>query len=199
MRRLQAMILPPFERPSRTFPTRLGLRDARIPRLFSFDRPAELVAHWAREDGHCPDARHLWDAVIATGDVQFGDDESEHLPFRLHLTCVRCGAIYRLAGRTDEDDCRLVGSIDPVPLQVGGLRAQQVEDGGTFGSSLWSLHAEDGAPVGDMSSGITMRGRRYVTGHVHGMAPLEAPTAHSCLRRLAVLHAGPGGRSGEAG
>ena len=86
----------------------------------------------------------------------------------------------------------MAGSIDPVPLRAGHLLAQQVEDGGRYGLSGWSVHEGDTTHVGDMSTGITARGRRYVTGRLHDSVPIEAPTAQACLRKLAKIYAQQG-------
>ena len=82
-----------------------------------------MMARYARTE-QCPDGRHLWDAILATGDCRYDQDEREHLPFRLTLTCVRCGWITRLAGATDEEDCRGDARVPPEPLTAGDLQAQ---------------------------------------------------------------------------
>ena len=189
IRRLR-MILPEFDPTSGEVLRRLFLRDDRVPRPFSFDRPPRLLGSY---DGSelCPDGRHLWDAIVATGECQLDDDEREHLPFRLTLTCVRCGLVECLAGITDEQQSCDGGRLPPEPLMAGELRAQQVRIDRLLGFPTWHVFDASGARIGSMTTGCTVRGRRYVAGRLDdgGMPGVEAPTAAACLRKLARIHA----------
>jgi hypothetical protein len=178
------MILPEFERASGEVSRRLFLRDARIPRPFGFDRPPVLVGFHDRSE-LCPDGRHLWDAIVAQGECQVDDDDREHLPFRLTLTCVRCGRLERLAGVTNEEERRFGGHVDPEPIAAGGLRAQQVTEAGDV-VPTWHVFATDGKRVGTLQTAVTRRGRRYVEGRLDERSHVtEAATAIACLRKLA--------------
>src|SRR3954463_8336966 len=106
------------------------LCDDRIPIRLSYDRPAHVLGYWDRPS-QCPDGRHLWDAIVATApevapSPEADDAEVERARFRLALTCVRCGRIERLEGLTEEDGRSGPRRVDPQPLRVRGLLAQQV-------------------------------------------------------------------------
>jgi len=153
------MILPAAEVASGEVSGHRLMFDDRIPIRVSHDRPARLLGYWDRP-GQCPDARHLWDAIVATApevvpDRQDDYEDDERLRFRLALTCVRCGRIERLEGVTDQDGHYGSPRVDPQPLRVGSLLAQQVGGDG-YGGDLasWVVRDRPGrAPIGCITWG----------------------------------------------
>jgi hypothetical protein len=198
------MILPTAEVASGEVSGHRLLCDDRIPIRLSYDRPAHLLGYWDRP-WQCPGGRHLWDAIVATApDGVPGDEDDdaddERLRFRLALTCVRCGRIERLEGLTEEDGRYGPRGVDPRPLCVGGLLAQQV-GGDRHGGDLtsWVVHDRpDRAPIGCITWGRGLRGRHFFLGRFDawpGGRTVEAATATGCLRKLAT--AGPSCVSGD--
>jgi hypothetical protein len=188
---VRPMILTAFEGSCGEIERRLLLRDARVPRPFSLDQPPRLLGSYDRNK-QCPDGRHLWDAIVANGECRYDEDEYEHLPFRLTLTCVRCGRLERLAGVTDEEHCHAGGRVPPEPIAAGGLSAQQVTEARSL-ISEWHVFDRDRQRIGFMAAGVTRRGRHYVAGRLERRDDsVEAPTALACLRKLAKV-------SGDAG
>ena len=170
------MILPAAEVASGEVSGHRLLFDDRIPIRVSHDRPARLLGYWDRP-GQCPDARHLWDAIVATApevvpDRQDDYEDDERLRFRLALTCVRCGRIERLEGVTDQDGHYGSRRVDPQPLRVGSLLAQQVGGDG-YGGDLasWAVHDRPGrAPIGCITWGRGLRGRHFLPGPARRLA-----------------------------
>jgi hypothetical protein len=180
--------------------------DSRVPVAFDREWPAYLIACW-RGFG-CPSGRHLWDAIVATADADppyrpsrgaagtaaapdENADKGEWQRFRLRLTCVRCGQIYRLDGIAEDASGR--HQVDPVPLRAGHLLAQQI--GGDSGASAdlttWAIHDRDDGPVvGAIHWGCTPRGRRYYAGRLDTWPDgqsVQASTPAACLRRIATV------------
>lgn len=208
------MVLPPLG------PTTGGvdretadLADVRVPAPFGrYDDE-----HWARPVGyyqgrlepggtarHTPgpcnptgawgDNRHLFDALMSEeGDVYVGDDLAPSR-FRLVLTCVRCGAVRALTGQLEaEGGDRDVAVLDPVPLQVSDLLAQQISYSRSWGhdDAEWTVY-RDGQRVGWMATSRGRRGARYVMGGLgrryrDDHLVVKAPTPTAVLRKLAKL------------
>jgi hypothetical protein len=191
-----AMVLPVVEPCSGEVSGPPLVVDLPVPVPFAHDRPPHLLAHWARTE-QCPNGRHLWDVIVATA-PEGGEDEDDcvdRVPFRMVLTCVRCGSIERLAG-VREDDRRgwWSSSVDPVPLRCGSLVAQQVggfRHGGD--SSSWTVHADgDPVPVGVMAWARGPRGRQYFKGRLDTWPTgrtVQGSTPGGCLRKLAMANA----------
>ena len=197
------MILPTAEVASGDVSGHRLLCDDRIPTRFTYDRPARLLGYWDRPT-QCPDGRHLWDAVVAAALQYAPDEETEdaddtRLRFRLALTCVRCGRIERLEGLM-ADDGGGGRRVDPEPLRVGALRAQQI-GADRYGGDLtsWAVYAADGEPIGCIAWSRGLRGRHYFQARFDawpGGRTVGAATVVGCLRKLArgereyVRHAG---------
>jgi hypothetical protein len=149
-----------------------GYPDVRVPSWLVYGHDPHLLASWS---GNCPGGRHVWDALIARGvEVDVDPDDPDEAvarrrggsdreravavqPFRLVLTCVRCGVVERLTGESWWDGRSGVTQVAPVPLRAGELLAQQVSPWGR-----WSLADDQEAgdwPVHSVHTGTTVVGR----------------------------------------
>lgn len=170
-------------------------RDARVPRRFP-DHGEATVLERHRKTEACPDGRHLWDLLEATGEYHPHEDDGQaegHIDVRMTGTCVRCGVIWRMAGTVFDEPSKGASEVDPVPLRAGDLRAQEVDHNTWFGRAdprcTYSVHAGDDPTVlGWVSWGATLRGRTYYAGRLASWPDgqsIEAPTAIACLRKVA--------------
>lgn len=147
-----------------------GAPDVRVPSWLLHDHQPCLLAFW-RRDERCPDGRHLWDALIAYGqetdtDPDSGAGTSDRdravtvQPFRLVLTCTRCGVVEDLRGESWWDGVGRGTRVHPVPLRAGDLLAQQVYP---WGPRTGVRDAEDGLTgewtVHGLYTGETVIGR----------------------------------------
>lgn len=176
------------------WPRPVGYYDGRLAR----GATATHVPGPCNPSGGWSSNRHLFDALIAEeGDVYVGDDLTPS-PFRLVLTCVRCGLVKELRGHLDPagEGERTRSFLDPVPLQAGELLAQEISRSHVWGDEWnveWTIY-RDGQRVGWMATQRGQRGRRYVAGGLgrryrdeHEV--LQAPSAIAVLRKLAKLAA----------
>lgn len=215
-----AMVLPPVGPEGVDRDHADTWHDVRVPQPLHVgpfdDRHARPVGYYQGrlEPGPCNPTgqwghnRHLFDALMAEqGDVYEGDDLAPSI-FRLVLTCVRCGAVRELRGKLDaweghgdSGGDRDRGFIDPVPLQVGELLAQQTSYDKSWGveHATWSIY-RNGQLAGWIATERGPRGKHYVAGglgrrHLDDHDVVKAPTAIAVLRKLAKLGAEvPAGR-----
>lgn len=207
-----SMVLPPLGTDGTVDRDCADLGDVRVPARFGrysdgerFPRPVGYYQGRMQPGGtgrHVPgpcnptgdwaSQRHMFDALMAEeGDVYEGDDLRPS-KFRLVLTCVRCGAVRALSGQLDaEDGDRDVAMLDPVPLQVGQLLAQQVNYSRSWGhdDAEWTIY-RDGQRVGWMATARGQRGARYVMGglgrrYLDEHDVVKGPTPVAVLRKLA--------------
>ena len=196
-RTLQSMVLPYAEPSSGAFVVHIHLTDSRVPVGFPSAGPPYALGAEIRTE-QCPDGRHLWDAVLATGHpAPTGDDDAdEQLPFRLALTCLRCGLLRQLRGLVDDSGRYGDGGLDPVPLRAGQLLAQQIRRDRHDGElTTWAVHDHSaGLPLGAIGWSRSRRGRLFYVGvrysETHDVR-VEAPTPITALRKLARLEASP--------
>ena len=103
-----------------------NLLDSRVPMGFLLSPPPRVLAAADRND-ECPDGRHLWDAILVTGEPIPGDvDDDQVEPFRLRLTCARCGLIRELSGLLDQNRHRTGLRLIPTAMTAGALVAQEI-------------------------------------------------------------------------
>ncbi|RYJ05016.1 MAG: hypothetical protein EON52_13760 [Actinomycetales bacterium] len=169
-------------------------------------RYADLEVHPAGNtygEGRCD--RHLFDVLERACDDDsdldegVGDEAYERAVqqrdagwypqrFDARLTCVRCGVVESWRGTRQ---LRSWEQLDAVPLEHGGLRAQQVA-GGDY--PTFTVYDEAGQRVGVISWARGTRGRRYFEGRLgevraaEGDPKWEAPSPQAVLRRLSRLH-----------
>jgi hypothetical protein len=195
------MVLPYAEPATGDVVSHGNLTDSRVPLTYpSMGPPRVFGAEFRREQ--CPDRRHLWDVLMTAGEPTAGVHEGEELqPFRMSLSCVRCGLVRHLRGLVDDTLHRGPDQLNPEPLRAGGLLAQEVRRdwAGDPDLSTWAVHdSTDGPPVGVIVWSRGRRGRRYYVGKLYGNAAdevFQAPTPTACLRRMARAAADRGGSS----
>jgi hypothetical protein len=167
--------------------------DVRVPSPVERDIPAGPLADHIRAEA-CPDGRHLFDAIEASANETYDEDaETSSQRFRLVLTCVRCGLVVPIEGVQDTTRSRTT-SVGPVPLQAGGLRAQQISQRGSWlgrDTDTYLVHDASDAVVGGIDWACGKRGRAYYVGRLTAWPTgrhVEAPSAAGCLRKLAHAH-----------
>jgi hypothetical protein len=181
--------LPPFDATSGDVDAWGHRWDVRVPAQVKRDWLARPLACHVKSD-RCPDGRHLFDAIEASGNESWDEDtEKASQRFRLVLTCVRCGLVEPIEGVWDTTKSRRT-HVDPVPLRSGSLRAQQVspERDVRRAYDSWLVHDGAGAVVGVIDWGRGRRGRVFYTGRLRDWPAgrhVEAPTPAGCLRKLA--------------
>ena len=166
-----------------------NLLDARVPMGFVRCPPTRVLAAGHRSD-ECPDGRHRWDALLATGEPVAGEVEGDQLePFRLRVTCTRCGLVQELSGLLDENRHRTGLRLTPAPLTSGALVAQEIrrDYSGDRQLSTWAVHLRDGGPpIGAIGWQRGTRGRLFHVGK-HYDDPgqyFEGRSPDACLRLM---------------
>lgn len=210
------MVLPPVGRDGVDRESADSLADSRVPRPFYRDLEYRYAHPVGSRDGRLSRGvgvpsmvpgpcnptgewagnRHLFDALMAEeGDVYEGDDLAP-TGFQLTLTCVRCGLVKALTGKLDPYDHngggeRTRGFIDPVPLQVGELAAQQISYDYSWGheNAQWTVY-RDGRMVGWIATERGPRGAHYYAGglgrrYVDDHVVVKGNSALAVLRKLA--------------
>ena len=182
------VILPVMDAAGRVLPV---LFDARVPSPLGVEATSPRVLGAGASAEECPEGRHVWDAIETRGTETYSDDSGKATqPFRLALTCVRCGLVVHRTGVLESTG---VTRLIPRPVRAGGLIAQQVWSWGvadlTGGS--WAVHrAGDDVRVGGLGADCGPRGRRFYTGRLDAWPDgrsVQAPTVAACLRKLARL------------
>lgn len=187
-----AMVLPLADPATGELTIARHLADARVPTPFPTGRQPAVLGAEIRTD-RCLDGRHLWDAVIVSAPGEPSESEDDPpLPFRLVLTCIRCGLVRELRGRLEGSEDRYDRRLDPVPLEAGCFIAQQIRADSSDGElSTWAVHDRaDGPPIGAIGWARGRRGRRYYVGVLepeHGGTLVETTTPLAALRKLAQL------------
>ena len=199
---LPGMVVPPVDEHGVIPASRFDYEDRRLPerigRYSDDEREIHPLGYWMGDvhGGPCSVVvggdrqRHLFDALYTSGSQHYDDKGPLPVEMRMVFTCVRCGVVIRVAGQaaSDEDGgVHHVATLDPVPLQVGALMAQQIraDHGWTREvDATWAVYAE-GRRVGMIADARGQRGRRYAHGRLGDDGPLlEGPTALAVLRKL---------------
>lgn len=196
------MVLPPHERAGGEIEGE-HWTDIRVPAPLRqrFDdyhseiREPRVLGHHLRAE-ECPDGRHLFDVIESMIEREVEEPDGEgglrcryEVDFRARLTCVRCGTVLAWTGTRDGSEH--VGRVDPQPLAVGDLVAQQTSpDRGAFGArdmSSWTIYRA-GHQVGLITWASGPRGRAFFTGRLDAWPPgehVEGPDPLGVLRRVA--------------
>ena len=151
------------------------------------DFPARPVGHYQPRPG-CENGRHLFDVLESAADVyrvEADGTEISETAFHARLTCVRCGLIRDWQGI--QDDSAQPHPVDPVPLTIGQLTAQQTRGADSWGSGeRWAVHAA-GERIGVIERDRTPRGRVRFVGRLDWWAQgtvIDGASPVAALRAL---------------
>jgi hypothetical protein len=178
-----------------------NLLDSRVPMRFLLSPPPRVLAADDRND-ECPDGRHLWDAILATGEPIPGDVEGDEVqPFRLRLTCTRCDLVRELSGLVDQSLYRAGLRLIPTPMTAGDLVAQEIRRDctGDRPLSTWAVHPRAGGlPIGAIGWSRGLRGRLFHVGRLYDNPSryFEGRSPLSCLQLMARAVADRAGAAG---
>lgn len=203
-----AMVLPPHERSSGDIVKRTTyVNDIRVPSPllekgsdngYSEWHDPQIAGMSFRRDTACEPfgGRHLFDIVECRIEREVGEPHTDEFvgyeyEFRAVLTCVRCGQVTQWDGTRTETNRRY---INPVPIVVGDLVAQQVSAIdhllGERDMSNWLVH-RDGVEVGVIGWARGQRGRAFHKARLHAWPDgdtVEGTDPAAALRKVARRH-----------
>ena len=188
--------------------------DKRVPFTVDHDHEVRAAGDW--RTGHddsrvcqvsgtelTPRMRHLFDVLESSREheVEPDDDDGEWIleqRFNARLTCVRCGLV--LEWRSGTRRAETAVTVDPTPLTVGHLLAQQTDITRYFAhlDTTWTVHLQHGERVGVIAWRRGPRGREYYEGRLRLQLDgawsddvvVEADTPAKVLRKLDRAYSG---------